>query len=609
MFNNAARCRSVSASYTTAKNDIRREFPISNRFQMSQISKCEDWFENRPFFSAMAVVGVTFGMMLSLITPVFDTSDDTYMKGIVSGTFCVAEASELMVYSHVLIGRLLKALYAMSPAVPWYALYLQGAQSLSYVGLLWAFLLVAPKWRSVCYFIIAMVGLGSHLQWHLAFTTTAFLAVQSGIVLIVAQEFASKKTIVPKTSRICYGMFLVVLGSMIRWQMFAMVSLLSLPLVVTVCLLQRSHKSVIRSFVIGVLAVAVVQALAKYDAMVYQSDPAWSDYQRLNTYCYWIGDLTRPRTLTTRPVEAQEILSRVGWSANDFHLGHAWFFMDRQVYSEENLREFGSAWIRLQSSSRQYVLASTIAMCWLHLTSIWGIAGLVIFILGCTRARRWEVRIGFLGVWAFALGIMCWLSATQKLPERVALSAIASAAISSLLIECLCRTRTEPTSIQRHSSRSTFVAVSFILILLTMHIRSGYLRQCEIRKMHPQFWADVDQVAKRQDALVVMWTPCPYSLLLPYDDLSPMNEISKCALGAIERSPHADAQLRAVGVSNLMSTIAEARSVAIIGGPDQLELLKRFIKEHYGIEIGFKLAFTGDTGFHLYECFKMSSAS
>lgn len=343
---------------------------------MNQIFSLQSGLEKRPFVSALMIVAIAFGGMLLLIIPVFDTSDDMYMKGIVSGTFCVAEASDLMVYSNVLIGRLLKTAYAWSPGFPWYAFYLLSTHFVAYVALLWGFLLIRPNRQTVGYFLMAMIGFGSHLLWHFSFTTTAFLAVQSGIVLLVVQGCTSTREVAVTGTRASCGLFLIALGSMIRWQMFLCVSLLSIPMIASAFLMRPSRKLAVWGTVTVCLTSGLCFALAAYDSAVYRADPNWVEFHRINTYVYWVVDLARPVVWTTHPSEVQEILQKVGWSANDVRMAQAWFLTDREVYTADALREVGSAWLQLQSSSSKLVLAFVIAMCWIHLSSPGGIAGI-----------------------------------------------------------------------------------------------------------------------------------------------------------------------------------------------------------------------------------------
>jgi hypothetical protein len=568
---------------------------------MNQIFSLQSGLEKRPFVSALMIVAIAFGGMLSLIIPVFDTSDDMYMKGIVSGTFCVAEASDLMVYSNVLIGCLLKAAYAWSPGFPWYAFYLLATHFVAYVALLWAFILIRPTWQTVGYFLMAMLGFGSHLLWHLSFTTTAFLAVQSGIVLLIVQGCTSTREVAVTIARMSCGVLLIALGSMIRWQMFLCVSLLSIPLIASAFLLCRSRKRAVRGTVMMCVTAGLCIALATYDEAAYLSDPSWGEFHRINTYVYWVVDLARPVAWTTHPLEVQEILQGVGWSPNDVRMAQAWFLIDREVYTADALREVGSAWLQLQSSSSKLVLAFVIAMCWIHLSSLWGIAAIAASLPRGFQSGARVLILGCAGSWAITICTMGWLAITQKLPERVALPMIACATASTLLLKVISGTgdRMLTNGLAKWWGRGL---VGIMLVTMIMSLEAGFRHQGHLLKEHSQFLSDLDQVAGRRNNLVVLWTPFPYGLLLPYDDLRRLDRFPKCVLGAIERSPHAAKQLAKLGITDVMSTIAKAQSVSVIAGPEHLMLLKQFIKEHHHTTLDFKLAFRAQAGFGVYEC-------
>jgi len=109
------------------------------------------------------------------------------------------------------------------------------------------------------------------------------------------------------------------------------------------------------------------------------------------------------------------------------------------------------------------------------------------------------------------------------------------------------------------------------------------------------------RIAERGDELVDFWAPFPYALMLPFDDLRGMGRMAQCVLGAAERTPHSESQLSNRGVVNGMQKISKGRFVAVFGGPENIQLLSRFIAEHYGIAFKFHPAFRGRSGLTLFE--------
>lgn len=81
--------------------------------------------------TTLALLG-TLGLVLALGTPSLRTSDDAEMMAAVSGYDGGARRPELL-FTSVLVGRVLVALYDLVPAAPWYGLYLHGLQLVALV--------------------------------------------------------------------------------------------------------------------------------------------------------------------------------------------------------------------------------------------------------------------------------------------------------------------------------------------------------------------------------------------------------------------------------------------------------------------------------------------
>src|SRR5262249_15018753 len=86
--------------------------------------------------SLILVGSLALGVVLAL-TPRYETNDDAAMNLVAAGRGFVERPDEHLVYSNVLIGLALKALYQLAPSVPWY-------------GGLW-FLISCASLVAICY--------------------------------------------------------------------------------------------------------------------------------------------------------------------------------------------------------------------------------------------------------------------------------------------------------------------------------------------------------------------------------------------------------------------------------------------------------------------------
>ena len=146
-----------------------------------------------PLAFALPAVLLLLALAWGFLGPSYDTNDDVFLSMIAAGRgFCPAP-DEHLVFTNILIGKLLKGLYTQWPAVPWYGAYLLAAHYLAQVALLYC-ALTCPNWRArrdvgagatgpdrgafrrrvgtyLVYFAVVELVLLNSMQ----FTTTAFL--------------------------------------------------------------------------------------------------------------------------------------------------------------------------------------------------------------------------------------------------------------------------------------------------------------------------------------------------------------------------------------------------------------------------------------------------
>ena len=78
----------------------------------------------RPLLAAILLVVPLILLAIVVFRPSYDTNDDPVMSLIVSGKVVSQQPDEHMVFTHFLIGLVLKNLYLLLPAIPWYGIYL-----------------------------------------------------------------------------------------------------------------------------------------------------------------------------------------------------------------------------------------------------------------------------------------------------------------------------------------------------------------------------------------------------------------------------------------------------------------------------------------------------
>src|SRR4029450_930378 len=157
------------------------------------------------------------GLSLLACDPFF-TNDGAVMAMIASGTGLALRPDEHLVFTNVLIGRVLAALYRRAPDVPWYGLHLFAIQALAWTGLFYAVLARGLDARRLgaCVLAYGVVGLSGLVN--LQFSGTAFLAAAAGACLWIARA-AGGGAGYGRTA-LAAGGALLVLGSLVRFDPF-----------------------------------------------------------------------------------------------------------------------------------------------------------------------------------------------------------------------------------------------------------------------------------------------------------------------------------------------------------------------------------------------------
>lgn len=134
--------------------------------------------------AALLALTAVLGAVLALGTASLRTSDDAEMMAAVSGYDGGARRPELL-FTSVLIGRVLVALYDLVPAAPWYGIYLHGLQFVALIAIAGS---MSVLLRGAPVAVVATVGVGLLLTAANAMIAVQFTIV--GILLAIAGALA-----------------------------------------------------------------------------------------------------------------------------------------------------------------------------------------------------------------------------------------------------------------------------------------------------------------------------------------------------------------------------------------------------------------------------------
>ena len=240
----------------------------------------------RDLLLALGINAVLLGIFLCLFTPYYDTNDDWLLSNFVNGA--MAEKSARMVYINVIIGALLKGLYTLVPAAPWYALFQYAILFASFTAMTWILL---RRWElipalALSIGFVSIFGMDAYIV--VQYTKTTAAATVSGVMLMLYSLGRYKGTKGRRAS-MAAGIILALLGGMYRYYEFlaagAVICWVIIdPLTETIkCgadAKSRLHRTfeTIRPFILLLLLFGAVKVI---DSAAYKA-PEWADYIEYN---------------------------------------------------------------------------------------------------------------------------------------------------------------------------------------------------------------------------------------------------------------------------------------------------------------------------------------
>jgi len=284
----------------------------------------------RPLLWSAVLAAALTVLSAGPLSPSLYMNDDVGMAEVVDGSQTDRPAPH-MVYTNVVVGLVLRALYNSAGSVPWYGVYLFAAHFVALTAVLYVVLadcrpdrgwrlLAATAW-------LAVFGLWMGTQ--ITFTQVALLLGAAGFLLYLARA----SLVGAHWRAVAAAGALVGASSLIRVESFWAVMVLSLPLV----LLAVRRITWRRQVLFATVAATVVLFGWSFRTVYYADRPDWQQFFALNDAR---NDLDFPTAVTAVD---EQILSAVGWSTNDLAMFRFYFYTDPDVYSTENFLQVAGA--------------------------------------------------------------------------------------------------------------------------------------------------------------------------------------------------------------------------------------------------------------------------
>jgi hypothetical protein len=570
------------------------------------IDRYENLGRRAPLCFAALSMAILFGLVFAIFEPGFDTNDDAVMNMIVAGKGYGLVPDEHIVFSNVIIGFGLAHLYTLWPSVPWYGSYLLAVHFIGQSLILYCVVRPGYTRLRLRLYLVYFATAGLYFINNLQFTSTAFVAGQSGILLLMlagrgaaGEAFGRRRLAL--ASLVALG--LLVLSSLVRREVFYPVIGMAIPTCGLAAIGGRKPLAgMIASLSVIVGAVAISAACWEFNNAHYDSDRGWRDFYEYNKLRVKFNDEAWVRYSP----ETEHLFQEVNWSENDFEMLSAWFFDNETRYSQEALRHVLEKYPWRESRISGDMFVKSALAVFLDQESLALFLALPI-LLYCTERRALNYAII-----AVALAMACVLIAylilfSKTPPSRVYVPTLAfPLAVTACLAHgssflpperfrtWLRMVFTQPSGWRRALRIPlTKCLAAAVVLMMCLGVAKGtygqYRRSRERIKISTQLYDLLAALDAAHDKLFVCWAATfPYEALRPLDSLQAMSDVHLLVLGWPQKTPLHQRMKDRFKIADLAEAIYSRNDLYLIAHPHYLGLYEEYVREHFGVELTYE---------------------
>ncbi len=575
-----------------------QELPASRRWT-SACQAVERFATRQPLRFALLAVLALLAIAFVVLRPSYDTNDDVFMTMIAAGQGFSPAPDEHLVFTNILVGQALKWLYIHAPQIPWYGCYLLAIHYLAQVALLYCALTIdlpspsradrrgesSGALKRFALYLLSFALVELVLLNNMQFTTTAFLAAESGIflLLLAARRCASQ----PRSAvfgPLVAAVLLMVVAALVRFESLLMALLIAAPLVVLVPW-PAIRKALVPLGLATTTAALLVGLAVAYDQAAYAADPQWRDFISYNRLRVKFNDYG----WTSYTPRTADVFAAVGWSENDHAMIAHWFFDEPELYSEARLRAVLEAhpW-KTERLSAAYLWQNFRSP--LRDRSVWAVLAVLPFFFYRVQPGRLG-RIAILGsavVGLLLIGVLTW---NNKVPPARVYFPLLSFPLSATLLFAAnwAQAKILPVwtgvTARPRWARAALVLLVVGVVMGVYHQGRHSLLVRRDRRALDAFLAELEPSGRE---LYVCWEAAmPFELISPLDNLSAWARMPLVNLVWTQRGPWQEETKRRFGVSNLAAALCQRDDLVLIATPEHRELFARFAKEHCQADVEF----------------------
>ena len=522
------------------------------------------------FLLSLIINIILFALFFCFISPHFQTNDDSAMMDIASGVR-TGQPSEYLIFINVIVGKLLVFLYSTFANINWYPILFYFIHFISTTVILYCFLIKNKNIFSISIYLLIFSFLELYLLTNLQFTTTAFIAGVSSIILFFTFLNIKGKVLY---FAIAGSVILIITSGLTRKNVFYLVIGLSTAIFLFKFLEKKSWK--IPVFLI--ISIILFSLCNQFNDNYYNKDPNWAAYREYNSIRGKIHD--NPH-LTYSNI-TQKIYNDVGWSSNDVYMFRSWFFSDLELYSKEKL-EYVISNVKIEGGIKNISATIKKSFTYLDLKARW-FAGffLILVILVVDKKKNKYI----LSVFLAASLITIYLSYFVRLPGRVFFPIIFFINIITAFFLCESLTTLNTSS---HKILNNIILKITILIICIALSTSVFISTSNSSRINIVKQAEFEEIVKRisdEDKIYVSWgaTGLSNKIIFFYNPYY-KTRFNKVSLGWNTHSPHYYKILNYYSIENIYEDIVERTDIFVVCMNNEVEMFREFMLEHYNRQV------------------------
>jgi hypothetical protein len=527
----------------------------------------------RYFLSAFLLSSVLFGSVLAILPISYETIDDFFMNSIASGYFG-GTPDEHLIYTHFLIGLVLKTLFTFLSSFNWYAAYLLTALFIGFCALSWLLLKRMQTFFALSFILYFFLVYYINFIMQLQFTTASGSLAIAGVLVLLEQLYSGDFKI---NRKMIFSVGMILFAGMIRHTSAFMVMILLAPFFLV---LPFNFKTNLRSLGVYISVISLLSLTHFSDRRYYTSNSQWNQYLEHFAESSPYND---NRTFWSDfYFHSERPYLNLGWSQNDLVLFTAFFRDFDPVYNHKAFMQIKSVVSQAPYYWKEFWNDLFYKFRSIHLYV------LMLFTLLILPVKQWIKPVMIIASVVF---IIWYINISLHVKERVLYIIYMGISLSLVLILTKYQGQNFHQFVNNRIKKYIFLAlIVFIWGLGLNSARNSFKHsRSTISKAREEFRQKLD-FCDRNKYLIFWGASLNFESLNPFENSFNFSSQPKVySISAFAKSPLYNVEFKSKGANSFIELLPK-KDVEIIGYIDKDSTsdprrLQLFYKQHLGIEL------------------------